>query len=298
MSDKLKIKHVYRDTWMFDFPYMSIPFYVLDDKNIVLLDSGYREHGVLIRKYMDENDIHMRALIHSHLHIDHCSGDAALVQDKEQEFFLSEAELKKFENDSKIDDYTRNVMLRVSEREREEYRESLRLLRSRISDVTSLPFVEIEGRRFKLIDTAGHCREHRIIITPDGVCFLGDLLSCGRALEMSKIPFAEDLRMDLECKMNARKYKYSHYIAAHGGEFKKEALKEIINKNLKLSESLLNTVAKFDEREPDLDVRTASERLISSLNIKTPYSKRHGWIWQVADSYIEYYRRYGRKLPA
>lgn len=75
----------------------------------------------------------------------------------------------------------------------------------------------LQGVRFQVLRTPGHSPEHVSYITPDGVCFAGDALLCGRALEEAKLPYEYNFRQFIESVEMFRAIPCSHIILPHKG---------------------------------------------------------------------------------
>ncbi len=88
----------------FEFNMFPVNCYVLSDetKEAVIIDAGcfYDEEKLELRKYIDENELEIKHLLNTHLHLDHTFGNPFLLQTyglkaeahQADEFWLDQAE--------------------------------------------------------------------------------------------------------------------------------------------------------------------------------------------------------------
>ena len=73
------------------------------------------------------------------------------------------------------------------------------------------------GVRFRVLHTPGHSMDHVSYITPDGVCYGGDALMCGRSLAVSKLPYAFNFQQSLNTLELFRELDCPCMVLAHNG---------------------------------------------------------------------------------
>jgi len=163
------------NTFYFDFPGLSIPFYQLDAGRIILLDGGYARNAGQILEYLHGNEIRIEAILHTHAHPDHINGDHVFLGQfsPDPEIFCSQRDFefmlgRRRENEKEISEH--------DEYQNEDNLAYLEALIGKIQDIGDKEAVTICGKTFRLLSSTGHCLQHQAIVTPDDVCYLGDLL--------------------------------------------------------------------------------------------------------------------------
>ena len=287
---KLQIRHVRGNTFYFDFPGLSIPFYKLDDHHLILLDSGYARHSKIIIEYLRTEGILVTAILHSHAHPDHINGDHWLYTEPYPEIFLSEKDYiwalavreERESQKSGHDEYLKENNLQY-----------LRELKGRFADFGSRDQIRVAGKVFRLIPSTGHCLEHLAIVTPDDVCYVGDELMYGRTLEFSKAPYTYCLTDDIASKKKLAAEQHYAYIAAHEGHFLQEELESVFQRNMDIYNHILSEVARLEEAEPSLEVLEATKKLLENIGIHK-YADVV-WVGNTIRQYFEYYYKYKRR---
>ena len=219
----IQIIQVTEKTSYFDFAGISIPFYRMGD-GIVLLDSGYHYMGERIRDYLKENGLTLLGIIHSHIHIDHVSGDDAFPLDGSIPIYgCRDAIQESYEEHSKPSDQMATRVFDPAD-----FLKLLDRFRSCLSDTGDDGRVEIGGQIFRVLEMPGHSKYHRAIITPDDVCYVGDALMYGKTLEKAKAPYTFNLVDDIRSKKEIARLDCPAFIAAHEGHFGRDRLSEVV----------------------------------------------------------------------
>ncbi len=92
--------------------------------------------------------------------------------------------------------------------------------------------VELEGVSFGVLRTPGHSPDHVCFVTPDDVCFAGDVLMTEDVLESARVPFVFDMEDDLASKDLAGRTRHAAWILSHAGIVPGEAVKDLARKNI------------------------------------------------------------------
>ena len=77
--------------------------------------------------------------------------------------------------------------------------------------------VTLEGVEFGVLRTPGHSPDHVCFVTPDDVCFAGDVLMTEDVLEEAMVPFVFDMADDLESKALVARTSHAAWILCHNG---------------------------------------------------------------------------------
>ena len=76
---KLTAQQVAGNTWCIVQPRAMVPYYQLNEREIILLDSGCMLHGEL-EEWLEGQGLRVRAILNTHDHWDHVAANAALQQ--------------------------------------------------------------------------------------------------------------------------------------------------------------------------------------------------------------------------
>lgn len=281
---RLGIKHITGNTYYFDFKGLSIPFYRLNEKEIILLDSGYKINGDLIMLYARENGLRIRAVIHSHIHIDHISGNISFSPDPDTLFYGPRKELQasldEFRSYTNTNDPNGYYNFHNAI-------QSLEILQNRMLPIDEADSVQIDDAVFQIIPAHGHTPLHKLIVTPDQVCYLGDALFSGHFLAITKVPYAVDIIQDFLTKKTIPNLSWPYFIAAHEGTILPEDLACVLRDNLAVSEHLFYLITLVRKSLPDADDESVIDALIKVLEIHN--TKGLVWLRFMLRQYISYY---------
>ena len=221
-----------------------IPFYLLDANHCIILDTGKNLMRESIVKTLEQNDLIPVGIFCTHTHYDHY-GNAGFLAEKYQcpiALPLGEAEI------SRTLAAVKSHVFAFSAGQV-----------ARDPKMAAIPCVTDHiirpkdketffcGIRFEVLHTRGHAIDHISIITPDKVCYVGDALMCGAALETAKLPYAFDLGEHLKSIELLRGIKCTHMIMAHRGVYK-APFDELIDENLNLVRKEIQAVADLIDR--------------------------------------------------
>lgn len=239
-----KFIQVKDSTWYIDAT-VSIPVYFLNDKEVVLIDSGYVDKDQeLIKAVLDENGLTVKAAIASHCHVDHVGNFQWLRETYGSELIVPEIEKWIISDTAFIAYLYRPVHACVIEEEvKHMFFSPDRTYRKDDSEIN------ICGSTFKLVYAPGHTIGHTLIVTPDDVCYLGDAVVCESMLEKSKMLTCNDWVEDFKSKEMILKLNYSKYLLGHSGIC--EDLPSLMEKNVarrkQLADIMLGILKTKDE---------------------------------------------------
>ena len=244
-SDKAKvlgmrIRMVTDRTGLMDFGDTMVPFYHLFPRDIVLLDSGYERFYPEMSSYFWKEDLHVRAIINSHVHEDHVGCNRDLMGDHDLSQFFSVAESMEFQ------DYVREIG-GPDDEYRIEIEGLLRPLTGHVTDITDQDYISLDGQVFRLIDLPGHSWIHKGIITPDDVCYLGDALLTEDVLKKSRLPYAFNKKREIESKSRILGMKHRAFLMAHSGFVTGDEIDDLVRRNLAHDKKILKLFTRTAE---------------------------------------------------
>lgn len=168
--------------------------YLLSPEEVVLIDSGTKPDDALT-ELLDARGLRVRAILCTHLHLDHIGNNDALVERYGAEVYGHPAEIEV-------------LNARTDVPYRHDYP---------IREIDPTQPIVIDGAVFPVLDTVGHSEGHVAIATPDGVCCVGDALLSSSKLEQSKLPYMEDVDRSIVAMEAIRATSYAYYVIAHRG---------------------------------------------------------------------------------
>ena len=209
--------------------------YFLNDREVVMVDSGEFKDPELI-EFLDSQDIRVSAVINTHIHVDHVANNVAFIEHWGTTIYASARDLKTM----------RSKELISSERgyHSEHYIEAV--LREADYEIAPIPdgteYVDIQGVRFGIVELPGHTYGHLGIITPDGVCCLGDALLSKYLVQNSRMPYFANMALTLESMKKIKTLDYPYFALAHRKIVKKEDMESLVDANLRHEMEIVNTV--------------------------------------------------------
>ncbi len=218
--------HVKGNTYVLDLDILMIPYYKLNENQIVLLDSGLKDrHQEKLKEFLIQQNYKVKGILCTHNHVDHIGNvnflkerDNCIVALPEEEALgigsMEQLELffSPIPRDQIFSKYGHmifipDVMIRKEDKE-----------------------LEFCGAVFKVIHTPGHSVDHVGFITPDGVSYLGDALLSHDVMNISKLPYTQNLLKDLISKMGLYHIEASYHVLAHKGVY--ADIKDLITDNI------------------------------------------------------------------
>ena len=220
--------HVLGDTYAAVGSTALLPIYKLNERDIVLIDTGYAklDRAGLVN-LLDGSGLVPKYVLCSHAHFDH-TGNVRYLQER----YGAKAILSLIEAGISVnpDSYRANYVALTYGKSRELFLEECftadRVLRE--TD-TSL---ELDGRTFGILPLPGHSAGHLGFVTPDGAAYVGDCLISQSEIDGAKLPTSMFIARDLESKAYLKTTDYPVYILAHKEVVRREALEGLIDRNI------------------------------------------------------------------
>ena len=267
-------------TFCIDTGMTYIPFYKVNDKEIIMLDTGWatgEQKG--IAEILQKNAFKIVGIINSHAHIDH-SGNNAYFREKyscpiampacEAMICSSQANLKLY-----------YYMLSLAEIA-EHLGHMVCPVGLPIADNQSS--IEMCGIQFKILHTPGHSPAHICLFTPDDVAYVADALISHEVMTGAKMPYAYILSKDLQSKEKLYELKCSKYVIAHKGVY--EDITQLITDNIAFYQLRAEKIRELIVKPMTMQELMAA--VITSFNIRMATVNKYNFIEIMLRSYLEY----------
>ncbi len=205
--------HVKGNTWCLAGR-QYIPYYVVGEGGCILLDAGKVNELAAMEAALKEAGLTPRAILLTHMHYDHNENTKYFCEKHGIPALMPRIEAEICRNEQTLKNHLfcfSPGLIAESERLQNLVNPNLQPIEEGETQVTIL------GHTFDILPTPGHSPGHVAIVTPDGVCYLGDAVLAGEDLKRAKIPFAFGVAADLETKRAMKGLNYDRYIAAHRG---------------------------------------------------------------------------------
>ncbi|MHC6179060.1 MBL fold metallo-hydrolase [Clostridium sp. JNZ X4-2] len=281
----MEAKKVRGNTFCIDTGMTYIPFYKINDKEIIMLDTGWAKgERKGIEEFLEKNHFNVSGIICSHAHVDHVGNNAYL-----KEKYGCIIAMAAYE--ALICSSAMNLKLYYNSQTLSEIKEHFgsMICKTDILILDNEDKVSMCGIEFKIIHTPGHSPAHICIVTPDEVAYLGDSLISYEVMEGAKMPYAYILTVDLESKNKLYDLKYSKYIVAHRGVF--DDISKLIADNIcfykNRAEKICSIVKGFMTMEDIMKV------VIKDFGIHVGNKYKYALIERMLKSYVEYLHEMG-----
>jgi glyoxylase-like metal-dependent hydrolase (beta-lactamase superfamily II) len=281
----MKMKQVQGNTYYIDTGMSYIPFYKVNDQEIIMLDSGWAEGEQKgIDELLEKNNLKVAGIICSHAHVDHIGNNTYLknkyhcmIAMPAYEAFIcsSMVNLKVYYSSQTLSDINEHYGHMVCK-----------------TDIMILDHqdqIDVCGIKFKILHTPGHSPAHICVITPDEVAYIGDALISYEVMAGAKTPYAFILSEDLKSKKKLYDLKCSKYIVAHKGLY--DDIAQLIKDNIDFYKSRAEGVYAVIEGAMPMEdiVRSA----MKAFNIRAKSIYKYMVIERMLRSYVEYLNEVG-----
>lgn len=282
----MEIMNVKGNTFCIDTGMTYIPFYKVNDEEIIMMDTGWKEgEREGINELLEKNNFKVNAIICSHAHIDHIGNNtyfknkySCIIAMPAYEALVcnSSVNLKVYYSSQTLSDVIEHFGHMVCETD---------IMISGDQDK-----IYVCGIKFKILHTPGHSPAHICIITPDDVAYLGDALISYEVMKGAKMPYAFILREDLKSKAKLYDLKCSRYIVAHKGIY--DNIIKLIDDNINFYKNRAERV--YDAIDSNMTMEEILRAVIKSFNIHVKSVNRYAVIERMLRSYVEYLNETGK----
>lgn len=281
----MKIKIVKGNTFVIDTGMTYIPFYKINDTEIIMLDSGWKQgEREGIDEILERNNYKVAAIICSHAHIDHVGNNQYLKE--KYKCVIAMPAYEAFICSSNI-----NLKLFYSSHNLSEVKEHFGNMVCETDVMISgkQESIEVCGITFKILHTPGHSPAHICITTPDEVVYLGDTLISYEVMRGAKMPYAFILEEDLKSKEKLYDLSGNKYVVAHKGIY--DDIEKLIVDNINFYKDRAKKVSAVICDE--MTMEEIFKAVIKEFNISVNTRQKYNVIERMLKSYIEYLNETG-----
>lgn len=225
--------------------FANVGIFFLTQEDVILIDTGHIHEAMDLCQYFSTQNLKVIGIINTHGHIDHVGANFKLQEEHDCQIAMPYVDHIYCEDISR---YYMSFSTSVVE--------GLAVYGQGTFNVTHFigekeTEFEFCGQVFKCIGLRGHTYNQKGIVTPDGICFLGDSLIHVDVLEKSKFPVVTNIGWHFEAMHSLKSLSYEMYVLGHGSIL--TDLDETIGKNVEYFhrkinevEGLLESASKFD----------------------------------------------------
>lgn len=276
----MEIMKVKGNTYCIDTGMSYIPFYKINDEEVIMMDTGWAKgerEGIV--GLLEGNGLRVAGIINSHVHIDH-AGNNAYFKDKYNSVIVMSAYEAYFCSSlTNLKVYFRNRSLS----EVEEHLGHL-VCETDIMVTEDQNKIYVCGVKFRILHTPGHSPAHMCIITPDDVAYLGDALISSDVMSGAKMPYAYILKTDLESKEKLYDLSCCRYIVAHKGIY--DNITKLIYDNIVFYKKRAKRI--YDIIEGAMTKEEIFRAVTREFSITINNSLKYAVIERMFISYLEY----------
>lgn len=274
------VNNIKGNTFFLDTGIADVPFYKINDREIIMLDSGLAKGGrSRINKFLKNSGLEVSGIICTHAHIDHVGNNTYLKEKYGCSIAMPSYEaftcssvvgLKVYYGSLTLPDIKKHFGHMVCKTD---------IMISNNQDLVSMCGVE-----FKIIHTPGHSPAHICIVTPDNVAYLGDSLISYEIMKSAKMPYAYMLKKDLESKVKLYDLNCSKYILAHKGVY--DNIIKLIDDNITFYKNRAMKI--FEDIGGRMKLEDIFRTVVKDFNIPINSIYKYNVIERMLISYLEY----------
>jgi len=281
----MELIQVKGNTFCIDTGMSYIPFYKINDEEIIMMDSGWatgERKG--IEELLESNHWRVAGIIGSHAHIDHVGNNAYFKEKYNSIIAMSTYEalvcssavnLKVYYSNQTLTQVTKHLGPMICETD--------------IMIAENQNKIYVCGIKFRILHTPGHSPAHICIITPDDVAYLGDALISDVVMKGAKMPYAYILREDLKSKEMLYSLKCSKYVVAHHEIY--DEIDQLITENISFYKYRAERISSLIHGA--MTMEEIMRAAIIEFNIQITTNNRYAVIERMLRSFVEYLNETG-----
>lgn len=277
----MKLTNVKGNTWVLEGSQL-LGLYRLDERRCVLLDSGSGKVRQDLAETLAAAGLTPVGVICTHMHYDHHENTRWLRETYGTETCLPQIEAEIVRSVESLKNHLFNFtagMIRTIPR-----LQNLLCPVDRVigPEETS---VRLSGADFTVLRTPGHAPDHICVITPDNVCFAGDVLMTEDVLQQAMVPFVFDMTDDLASKEKLKEVSCDAWIFSHAGVIYGD-ITSLVDANLAREKEQLAACAALTDRPMTYSAWYAKVIKAFSLPVGHPIRALH--LERYLRPYLEY----------
>ena len=220
-------KHVKGNTWVLSGEQL-VGVYLLSPGRCVLFDPGSSKLQSEVENCLQARGMTPAWILCTHMHYDHHETSRYFQKAYGAKVCLPQLEADIVRCEQSLKNHLFNFPMGLVRTDRR--------LQNLICPVDRvIPFgessIELEGVTFGVLRTPGHSPDHVCFVTPDDVCFAGDVLMTEDVLKTAMVPFVFDMEDDLASKALVGQASHAAWILCHNGVVYDSAA-ELAEKNI------------------------------------------------------------------
>jgi len=257
----MKLTQVKGNTWVAE-GVEFIPFYKLDGKRVVLLDTGLLEEREELEAALLEAGLTPAGVLCSHAHVDHCASNGYFQEKYGAKIALTYPEAGMCATTLNLKCYFLTLPLGMVEREA-----GCMVHEPDVIIPPDGPF-SFCGTIFQIVHTPGHSAGHVSAVTPDGVCYAADAL-LSREMLKAKLPYNLNHELAERSREKLRNVDCDLFVIAHRGICPASEIGALIDANQELLRMRANEVLSLIDRP-----MTASEIDLAACRLYKLFTHR------------------------
>lgn len=204
------LEQIRGNTYCISTPFAKIPVYKLDDKNVIMIDSGYGMRDCHILEVLEQNNLHVQAVLTSHFHPDHVGNHTALREKYGAKLYMTPyAAVMCSSNENLASSFLGASYGAICASGRKTFDADVL-----IKDEQE---ITVSGAVFKVLPLPGHAPEHIGFVTPDGVGYMGDAVLSEQVLKLIRMPYTTCCQLDIGSMEKIAQMELELCILAHNG---------------------------------------------------------------------------------
>lgn len=254
----LRYHELSETTGYFQTTHSLLPVYHINEKEVIMVDSG-EDCIPAFLPLLEQMGIRIRAILNTHLHIDHVGNNQLLQVAQGTMVFASEAQVASMRHFLQHDlPY----------------------------DVVALPehqsHLAFDGIRFEILQLPGHTVGHLGFVFPDGLCCLGDAILSTRIVKHARMPYHEDVKGALDTLQHMRSFHYPKYAITHREIIDGDQLQSLIDNNFLLTAKVEDMIVVIAEEQGEVLTEEELIRNVEAvLDISPTYPYREPLLFAI-----------------
>ncbi len=276
----MKITHLKNKTYSIHPNYIDLAIYFIDNKNLILIDTGYRATALdELIPFFIEKDYYVKGILCTHSHLDHTGGNPPLVEKYHSKVYAPYVE-------SIFSESTYNMYIVRNNFRFTATKEQLPQFAYKIDHIipSEATSIELFDQSFQVIPLPGHSPYQVGYISPDNIAYLADSIISEPLLLKTKIPYVFDVDRDLKTKKSLKNLNCDGYLLSHYGYY--ENIDALIDLNIHHLETKTEQLLDLLKAPHTFDTYTS--HVMKQLQIK-PSVAKIVYLQEMLRSFLTYY---------